>query len=113
MTINVISLVVTLYIAKFVVSKQCYISMKNYSREQEMREFYIHEKYILSNFDLNSVTQYNATLPELKIVKKNLSNFRKRIRVKDIKIFSEVKLFVTFEYEVRNKLVDSGSYYGD
>lgn len=52
--------------------------MKNYSREQEMREFYIHEKYILSNFDLNSVTQYNATLPELKIVKKNLSNFREK-----------------------------------
>lgn len=52
--------------------------MKNYSREQEMREFYIHEKYILSNFDLNSVAMYNATLPELKIVKKNLSNFREK-----------------------------------
>ena len=33
-------------------------------------------------------------------LRKNLSNFRKKIRVKDIKIVSEVKLFVTFDYEV-------------
>lgn len=49
--------------------------MEDITRKQEMREFVIHEKYILSNFDENSVKQFNASQEELDLVKINLATF--------------------------------------